>query len=46
MASNVSSPLRMELMTVGEKDNDWGTITNENLTMLEGSTTSYLEITN
>jgi hypothetical protein len=45
MASTVSSPLRMELMTVGEKDNDWGTITNENLTMLEGSTTSYLEIT-
>ena len=45
MVSSVSSPLRLELMTVGEKDNDWGTITNENLQMLEGATTSYLEIT-
>ena len=44
MVSSVSSPLRLELMTVGEKDNDWGTITNENLQMLEGATTSYLEI--
>lgn len=44
MVSSVSSPLRLELMAVGEKDNDWGTITNENLQMLEGATTSYLEI--
>jgi hypothetical protein len=45
MASTQSTPLRMELMAVGEKDNDWGTITNKNLEMLEGATTSYLEIT-
>lgn len=44
MASSTSSPLRMELIAVGEKSNDWGDITNENLQMLEKATTSYLEI--
>jgi hypothetical protein len=34
----------MELMAVGENSNAWGDITNENLQMLEGATTSYLEI--
>lgn len=45
MASTQSSPIRMELMAVGENSNAWGDITNENLQMLEGATTSYLEIT-
>jgi hypothetical protein len=44
MASTQSTPLRMELMAVGENSNAWGDITNENLQMLEGATTSYLEI--
>lgn len=44
MASTQSSPIRMELIAVGEKPNEWGDITNENLQMLEGATTSYLEI--
>ena len=45
MASGTSSSLRLELMEVGANENDWGTITNENLQMLEGAATSYIEVT-
>jgi hypothetical protein len=45
MASGTSSSLRLELMEVGANSNEWGTITNENLQMLEGATNAYFEVT-
>ena len=42
MASNYSGDLQLELVTTGEKAGLWGTITNNNLQILELSSSGYL----
>ena len=41
MASSTSSDLKLELITTGEKEGTWGTITNTNLQILEQATSGY-----
>jgi hypothetical protein len=42
MASTYSSDLQLELIATGEKAGLWGTITNNNLQILELSASGYL----
>jgi len=44
MASNFSGDLQLELITTGEKAGLWGTITNNNLQILELSSTGYFTV--
>ena len=44
MASTYSSDLQLELVTTGEKAGLWGTITNNNLQILELSASGYYTV--
>lgn len=44
MASSYSTDLKLELMVTGEKDNQWGDITNTNLNLLQQAIAGYQEI--
>jgi hypothetical protein len=44
MPSSASNRLKLELMANGEKSNQWGTVTNTNLQMLEAAIGGYVSI--
>ena len=44
MPSSASTQYKLELMANGEKSNQWGTVTNTNLQMLEGAIGGYVSV--
>jgi hypothetical protein len=44
MASSYSTDLKIELMVTGEKDNQWGDITNTNLNLLQQAIAGFESI--